>query len=186
MRAGSRGFTVVEILIVVIILGIAAGIVIPMINPDSVKVPAAARIVATDLTYAQNVAQSRQQRVCVIFNADSGKITGYDVKLVVQNPPNPPELVYVTRPGGVSPMTAGFGSAAIEPGSPLAACQLTVNGNTSAVTLAFDAQGRPEYKSGSTYTALTSAATIQVTDLKGASAVDITVQPVTGLVSMPQ
>lgn len=186
MRAGSRGFTVVEILIVVIILGIAAGIVIPMINPDSVKVPAAARIVQTDLSYAQNVAQSRQQRVCVIFNSDGGKITSYDVKVVTENPPNPPTMDYVTRPGGVSPMTAGFGEASNQPGSPLASCQLTVNGNTSAVTLAFDAQGRPEYKSGSTYTALTSPATIQVSDLKGASAVNITVQPVTGLVSMPQ
>ena len=52
-----RGFTLVEILCVVVILGIASAIIIPQLGThDDMKVAAAARTVMADLIYAQNTA----------------------------------------------------------------------------------------------------------------------------------
>src|SRR5215475_9916349 len=54
-----RGFTLVEILAVVVILGIASAIIIPQIGSrDDMKAAAAARVLIADLIYAQNLAIS--------------------------------------------------------------------------------------------------------------------------------
>jgi prepilin-type N-terminal cleavage/methylation domain-containing protein len=66
----SRAFTLIEILIVVVILGIAAAVVIPQISSrDDLKAAAAARSVMADLVYAQNRAISTQKMVFVEFDA---------------------------------------------------------------------------------------------------------------------
>ena len=64
----SAGFTLVEILVVVVILGITAGIVVPYaLNTSSMQATAAARTLVSDLQYAQNVAVTTQSDVWVIF-----------------------------------------------------------------------------------------------------------------------
>jgi prepilin-type N-terminal cleavage/methylation domain-containing protein len=68
---GSRsgGFTLVEILAVIVILGIASAIVIPQIGTrDDMRVKAAARTLIADLIYAQNLAISTGQVVYVRFD----------------------------------------------------------------------------------------------------------------------
>src|SRR5829696_4955695 len=59
-RSGSRGgFTLVEILAVVVILGIASAIIIPeMGTRDDMRAKAAARTLVADLIYCQNLAIS--------------------------------------------------------------------------------------------------------------------------------
>lgn len=60
------GYTLVEILIVVTILGIAAAVVVPqMLAAGTLGVQAAARIIIADILYAQNdaIAQQRTRRV---------------------------------------------------------------------------------------------------------------------------
>ncbi|HWP41142.1 MAG TPA: prepilin-type N-terminal cleavage/methylation domain-containing protein, partial [Tepidisphaeraceae bacterium] len=62
------GFTLVEILAVVVILGIASAIIIPQIGTrDDLVASAAARVVMADLIYAQNRAIAMQKKHFVQF-----------------------------------------------------------------------------------------------------------------------
>jgi prepilin-type N-terminal cleavage/methylation domain-containing protein len=65
----SSGFTVIEILIVLVIIGIAAAMVVPMISSAaSVQIRSAAEIIAADLEYAKSMAISRGQKFAVVFD----------------------------------------------------------------------------------------------------------------------
>jgi prepilin-type N-terminal cleavage/methylation domain-containing protein len=68
-QARRRGFTLVEILTVVVILGIASAIIIPQMGTrDDMRAKAAARTLVADLIYAQNLAISTGQVVYVRFD----------------------------------------------------------------------------------------------------------------------
>jgi len=65
----SSGYTLVEVLIVVTIIGIASAIIVPnMLAAGTMGVQAAARIVVSDILYAQNEAIARQRPVSVVFD----------------------------------------------------------------------------------------------------------------------
>jgi len=69
IRAQRSGFTVIEILIVVVIIGIAAMMVIPMMtSAASMQIRSAANMIAADLEYAKSMAISRGQDFSVVFN----------------------------------------------------------------------------------------------------------------------
>ena len=73
-RRNSRfsGFTLVEIIVVVVILGVIAAMVIPsLIDTGDMQVISAARTVASDLQYAQNEAITSQAPVTISFRATS-------------------------------------------------------------------------------------------------------------------
>jgi len=68
----SSGFTLVEVLIVVVIIAIAAMTVIPMISSAaSVQICSATDMIAADLEYAKSMAISRGQRYSVVFDKDT-------------------------------------------------------------------------------------------------------------------
>ncbi|MEN6505779.1 MAG: GspH/FimT family protein [Planctomycetaceae bacterium] len=72
----TRAFTMVEILVVVIILAIAAAIVVPMaINTGDLQAASGAQMLTADLQYAQNMAITTQQPVTVTFNATANSYT---------------------------------------------------------------------------------------------------------------
>jgi len=73
LRTGnSAGFTLAEVIVVVIILGIAATMVIPMISDTSgMRVTSAARHISSTLLFAQTSAISNQQPLQVVFDADA-------------------------------------------------------------------------------------------------------------------
>ena len=72
----ERAFTLVEILVVVIIMGIAAGVVIPMaVDSGDLQASGGARVLASDLQYAQNVAITTQTPVTVTFNTAGDSYT---------------------------------------------------------------------------------------------------------------
>lgn len=63
------GFTFIEILVVVLILGIASAIILPQISSrNDLDTASAARTVMADLLYAQNRAIATQQSHYVVFN----------------------------------------------------------------------------------------------------------------------
>ena len=74
MRPGRRknrqtpAFTLIEILVVLIILAIAAAVVVPALNSSGFQAVSAARMIATDLQYAQNVTITTQAPVTVTFD----------------------------------------------------------------------------------------------------------------------
>ena len=70
------GFTLVEILVVVVILAIAAAVVVPhILDTGDFQAVAAARLVACDLQYAQNVAITSQVPVTVTFDVSGNSYT---------------------------------------------------------------------------------------------------------------
>jgi Tfp pilus assembly protein FimT len=84
------GFTLIEILIVVGILMIAAMIVVPMMSSaDSIQLRSAANMVAADLEYAKSISISRGQNFKVVFDSftdsyriedTSGNVVSHPVK----------------------------------------------------------------------------------------------------------
>jgi len=67
--SSSSGFTIIEILIVVVLIGIAAMIAVPMMSSaGSIQIRAAANMIAADLEYAKSMAISRGQNFSVVFD----------------------------------------------------------------------------------------------------------------------
>jgi prepilin-type N-terminal cleavage/methylation domain-containing protein len=67
--APGGGFTVIELMLVVLIIGIAAAIVVPMASSaGSLQIRAAANMIASDLEYAKSMAISRAQYYSVVFD----------------------------------------------------------------------------------------------------------------------
>jgi len=82
------GFTVVELLIVVVILSIVALTAIPMMSSAaSIQIRSAANMIAADVEYARSMAISRGQNFSVVFdkNADSYQIVDVSGN-VIQHP----------------------------------------------------------------------------------------------------
>ncbi|MHC4259262.1 MAG: GspH/FimT family protein [Planctomycetota bacterium] len=77
MRIKTDGFTILEILIVVIIIAIGAMIAVPLASSAAgVQVGSAANMIAADLEYAKSMAITRGQNFSVVFEgaADSYRI----------------------------------------------------------------------------------------------------------------
>jgi len=69
MGMPGGGFTLIEVILVVLIIGIAAGMVVPMMSSaGSMQIRAAANMVAADLEYAKSMAISRGQPHSVVFD----------------------------------------------------------------------------------------------------------------------
>ena len=68
----SRGFTTIEILIVVVIIAIAAFTAIPMMSSaSSMQVRSASNMIIGDLEYAKSIAISRSQNYSVVFDTSA-------------------------------------------------------------------------------------------------------------------
>ena len=71
-RDSGEGFTVVELLIVVVILAIAALTAIPMMSSAaSMQIRSAANLIMADLEYAKSMAITRGQNYSVVFDVDA-------------------------------------------------------------------------------------------------------------------
>ena len=83
-KRARPGFTLIELMIVMVILGIAAMIVVPMASSaGTMQVRAAGNMVAADLEYTKSLAISRGQKYAVIFDKTGGKY--YQYRVVDQN-----------------------------------------------------------------------------------------------------
>ncbi len=162
-RTPARGFTLVEILCVIIILAIAAVLVIPQLSSrGDLQAAAAARTVMADILYAQNRAIAKQSAQYVKFNVATHT---YDV----QEGATPATGI---NPVTLKPYTQTFGGTAI-PG-----VTLTSAAFDGKDTLAFDEIGAPY-----TYDSVAGLVALSAGSIKIASdgyTMTLTVRPYTG------
>lgn len=182
----KRGFTLIEILAVVVILAIAAKIAISYMGSYSgLKVTAAARMTMSDLFYAQNTAITKQTNVFVIFRT-SGNV-GYD--LAYKSNPSA-SADYVVNPLKGGNYTVVFGASATGPAAYATVQSVTRQSSGSPVAmsiLTFDSLGQPGYcSSGDTSgTLLTDTAAVNLGATATSSPTTLTIQPYTGEISTP-
>jgi prepilin-type N-terminal cleavage/methylation domain-containing protein len=106
MRASNtkNAFTLVEILMVVLILGIASAIIIPSLGTrDDLRASSAARAIMADLIYAQNRAIATQTKHFIRFTGDTYTLyPSTAMATPLTHPVN--KTPYVTTFGNASPM----------------------------------------------------------------------------------
>jgi len=178
IRFQSRsGFTLIEILVVVVILGIASAIVIPQIGSrDDLNAATAARALMADLIYAQNLAIAKQKSYYVRFYGESYSVCDSNALVPIDHPLKP------ALNGGKYIVTFGDQAvptpSGVTPG--LERVSLKTPDFLGQTVLGFDEMGQPFSFDTSTTTAttMTSAGTIQLQS--GSTTLTISVQPFTG------
>ena len=101
-HSGNRGFTLIEVLIVTLIIAIAAGLAVPMIGQTgSSKLRAAASLLEADLAFTQieSMAHADDTRV-IVFDASQTK---YHIAAASDT------ATPITNPVGNTPYTTVFG-----------------------------------------------------------------------------
>lgn len=119
MRA-NRGFTLVELVVVLILIGILALGATPYLSPGTLTLGAQADQLANDIRYVQALSMTQGARYCINISA-----TGYAFERS-----NPPAVCDQAVPhpgtGSTAPIAFGTGITSTTPG-----------------TIAFDGLGRP-------------------------------------------
>lgn len=131
----APAFTLLEVLAVIVILGIAGALVIPAMGETGIlKVQAAVRTIVSDITFMQSEAVGFQERRAIIFDVPTSSYRLVEVPGDVVDPAN--NTVYdPTRPGGlyvVDFLGAKFGDS-----------RLTSADFGGSNVLIFDAMGGP-------------------------------------------
>jgi prepilin-type N-terminal cleavage/methylation domain-containing protein len=178
-RAGAgptrAAFTLIEILVVVIILGIAAAVIVPHIGSRSdLKATSAARLMMADLIYAQNRSISQQKPHFVAFDAVTESYRVLDQFSPTAN--------VITHPVEQSPFIVAFGNAGP---AALRDVQIDAVSFDGQSVLSFDEMGTPyAYNPGTNVsTALTSGSiTIKCKEML----VTVNVEPFTGELRLGQ
>jgi prepilin-type N-terminal cleavage/methylation domain-containing protein len=103
-RSHLRAFTLVEILAVVVILGIASAIIVPQIGTrDDLKLRSVARHVMADIIYAQNRAIATQKMHYMRFDAATQSyslLTDINSGMVISHPISKESYTVRFAPGG--------------------------------------------------------------------------------------
>jgi len=151
VRRNRQGFTLVEVLAVVTIIGIAAAVVTPaLMRPNRLTVQAAARIVIADILIAQNDAIAHQAQRQVIFNT---VLNQYILADAAGNP-----LTSSWKSGGASAHTISFANDGRFRGVTLQ--NVNFDGGS---TLIFDPLGAPQNTAPGTLNLVTDNDTYTIT-----------------------
>ena len=177
MQHRQRAFTLVEILMVVVIIGIASVIIVPQLGSrDDLKVKAGARMLMADLIYAQNRAISMQSMHYVRFNI-SETLNNYQIVTSVS------PLTYVEHPINKTDFQVTFGDNGT---AGLEDVRLVSAGFDSQAVLAFDELGSPQVYNTSTGTIAPLGAQGQIVlqSAGGKFPMTIKIEPATGEVTV--
>ena len=147
--SGSRrGFTLIEILMVVVIIGIASAVILPQMGSrDDQRAASAARTLMADLLYAQNRAIAYQTRHYVQFN------TATNSWQVMTDSGGSPGAI-ITHPVNGTPYVESIGTGAL---SKVGLNSVSFDGNT---TISFDQMGVPYSWSATNGNAVLSAGSV--------------------------
>ena len=151
-RRRRSAFTLTEILMVVVILGIAAGVVIPMIGQtDDINLSAASRKLISDLLMAQNYAITHQTNVQVSFQPP-GQYTLTEIPAV-----GAPTVL--TDPLTNKAYIVRFGNTAL--------AKVTLANTDAAVTFTFTSLGSPQQGGAVTLNSGARSIVVQVAAITG-------------------
>jgi general secretion pathway protein H len=170
MKTRSRsGFTLIELTIVLLILGIAAAVAVPMMSSAaSMQIRSAANMLAADLEYAKSMAISRGQVYWIVFDAANEAYQIQDVNDTTIGHPVKKGLDY----------SVDFASDGRLDRVDIASVTL----NPTGYRIGFDYLGSPYSRgSGSTYSNLNAGT---ITLQAGGITKTVTVEPVTGFISV--
>ncbi|MBN1816619.1 MAG: GspH/FimT family pseudopilin [Sedimentisphaerales bacterium] len=172
-RDGGRkaGFTFIEIIVVIVILGIAALLAVPMFSSAAdIQVRTAANMIAADLEYAKSMAITFQQKYSVVFLSGSERYQVQDQAGVVLTHPTNPGVTFLidfsadNRTNQVDIVSANFAGA---------------TGTAQAVT--FDYLGTPYAGLPGSEEMLNNGTITLSADTFGLT---VTVEPVTGYITI--
>lgn len=127
MARGERGFTLIEVVVVIAVAALLIWVALPRSFAADVKLQAAARQVQSDIRYAQELAMTRGQHHQIRFYAASNP-----------TPTNQYQIVTVTGGPAVHPLTRSASFVVDFNSTPWAGVQLD-----TTVTVEFDSLGRP-------------------------------------------
>ncbi len=168
-RNGAAAFTLIEIMVTVVILGIVALIAVPMMSGAAdMQVRGAANRLAADLEYAKNMAITHQSPFTVAFDTSASSYEVYDVDSALITHP-------VTRGDFVVsfPDQRGLGQVRIN------AAGTSFDGQDEVT---FDYLGTPY--SGTNTTSELNSGVITLQDTTGSFALYVKVEPMTGYVTI--
>lgn len=152
-RAGARGFTVLELVLVMLVVGVLAVFAIPRVfTTESLTLPGTTARLAASIRYTQSLAMSRGQRYRINFAAGSYQITDMGGAPIVQ------------------PLTASTAAVSLAPA--------TLSGFNPPLTggyVAFDGKGTPYVDAA---TQLAGTATLVLT--AGGEVGSVAIAPETG------
>lgn len=171
----KRGFTLVEILVVVVILGIASMVILPQLGDrGDLKASSAARVLTADFIYAQNLAIVKQRPHYVRFSGQTYSLWTRDdggTLTRVRHPVLHEDLVVTFGAGGTS------GLQEVE----LAAVSL---GGDSYDAIGFDELGSPVSANLATATAVPLASRASIQLASGPHQLTVSIEPFTGEVTI--
>jgi type II secretion system protein H len=171
-RRAAAGFTLIEILVVVVILGIVAAVIVPQLNSrDDLKAASAARALTADLIYAQNLAITRQQMIYVTFDAAAETYKMVDSLS--------PENV-LTHPVLLSPYLVSLGANATMP--QLRTTVIDTASFDGQSIIGFDEMGVPHGVTSAGVASAMTAGSIAITC--GSTTMTVTVEPYTGSITV--
>jgi len=67
----SKGFTLIEMISVILVLGIISAVAIPMFDQGTINATLVANTVQTDIQYTQELAMTRNQDITISFGASA-------------------------------------------------------------------------------------------------------------------
>lgn len=175
----SAAFTLIEIIVTVLILAIAATIAVPMMSSAAdMQVRSAANRLAADLEYAKNMAITHQRPFTVVFNDSATADNGY----AIQRRDDSNNLVTILNPISQGDFDVRFSTVRgiNRVRIPVGGVSLVPDNAQDAIT--FDYLGTPH--SDLTTTSPLNSGQITLRDTAGNILLYVNIEPMTGYITI--